>query len=220
MNDVKIYKLIFGAEFNVDNKYKELEEFYGKFGLFDPASFITKTQLITSIKLDYQKQLNELNEATAGCEESHILYKLQFANRFSIIELYFSRLIKILLTYYKGDREEVLKSNLFSRRSKEVDSINLEDIFTKVLDCTLYYKLEEYIEVLTKIINVDESEIDFKSFKSFVEVRHNIVHRNGYSKSFNYYPLTKKDIENLDELFEKTVFKIEKGVAKFIIKHI
>lgn len=162
--------------------------------------------------------LTELENASLSPDILEELHKMLYANVCSIMELYLKEaLIKYVLssdehkqkfvenyTDYKEDNFKLKLSEIYIKMK------NIDVTIRKSLDDLIYHNLSKIKPMYKNIVGIDLGDLSF-IFKA-IQIRHDIVHRDGKKKDGSIVKVTKTDVEEFSEKVLDLMFKIESHI--------
>lgn len=138
----------------------------------------------------------------------YMIYKMSYAYAVTLLESYLGDTAKSLISesesYFKNSISKVneLKKVRYSLEFLADNQINARGLAVKELSEILYHNISKVKRVFESILNT-RLDIDIKEVNKIVDIRHDITHRNGYTKEGVYIPLTKDVVLEMISEIEK-----------------
>lgn len=160
---------------------------------------------------DVSKLLEEIEPLPDETKEK--LYKLLYAKVITNMEAYLGDTLKryvlnneqILRTFVEKynpyDEEQILLSNLFTVKDK------IQSIVGETLSKLMYHNLPKIKPLYKDVLNIDCGNI--QDLCKAIQVRHDIVHRNGVDKSGNVHIITKEMVATLSKRVTDFIYNID-----------
>lgn len=210
--DITMATGIYGGEVNVENaEIMNLEEFYPDSEVDDEAA----QQLYDATHNEIEKALDAI--APLDDEVKRFMYRLLYANAITSMESYLSETLK----------REVLRNEDTIRRFTETykpfsnENLCLSDIFKKkeqipaiistVLKDLMYHNLAKIKPIFKTALDIDLGVIT--SLCKAVEVRHDLVHRNGKNHEGVEHNITESDVREVLALVKDMVSSVDSQFA-------
>ncbi|VUD48355.1 hypothetical protein TDB9533_01217 [Thalassocella blandensis] len=157
-------------------------------------------------------------------EFPQIIYKMSFTYAVTLLETYLSDTAKSLITesdtFFKNAiaKVEELKKARYSLDALAEGEVNAKELAVKELSNILYHNIPKVVKVLESILNA-KIKINIDELVHLTNLRHDIAHRNGYTKEGEKIVLSaaivsdaiKKLIEFTSDL-QKIINESQKGI--------
>lgn len=195
------------SDVNMDNSniLEVIEDFpedesYG----YDKELFEASHSEITKILEAIEPLSNDVKEK---------LYYMLYAKIITNIETYLGDTLKNLVLnndnylrkfvheYSPYEKEEFKLCDIFEKHDR------IKDIVKQSLDQLLYHNLWQIKQIYIKILDVDMGDISILS--KAVNIRHDIVHRNGKDKDGNVHTITKEMVAELAQAANDFIYNID-----------
>ncbi|MDR6679514.1 hypothetical protein J2W58_003730 [Pseudomonas psychrotolerans] len=149
--------------------------------------------------------------------ENKTLSRLLYANIITALETYLSdTLKKQVLSRLSIKRRFVQSNDAFKEKIfvqdifRRLDSLNDEICIT--IDTMSFHNIDKAISVYKAVLDTDFPKTLIAPLKNAVEIRHNIVHRNGKTTLGEIVDVSSDDVVALAELARSTVTHIDKQI--------
>lgn len=211
-NETEIDKIdqIIEGDFVIEENTETFEDTY--YYASGDASALDKTGGFNSryhIIRNYDKAIDDiitLSNLKIDEMDQRLLYRMLFANVYSSMEAF----LQDICVYYLMKEQKYKEAFLKSQESLSKEKINLSEIFDKInqvdykilnaVESTVFHRLSPEIRPLFKN-TFGISFPDYEYIDDNLTIRHDIVHRNGYSKDKSKFHIISKD--QLSELIEE-----------------
>jgi len=138
----------------------------------------------------------------------YMIYKMSYIYAVTLLESYLGDTAKSLISesdeYFKNSilKVDELKKARYSLEFLADNQIDARGIAVKELSKILYHSIPKVKRVFESILNTS-LDVDIKEVVKIVDIRHDIAHRNGYTKEGGCIPLTKDIVLEMISEIEK-----------------
>jgi len=152
-------------------------------------------------------------------KENELVNQLLFANIITILEVYLQNSLLDLLSNDKKLLEKLTKSSKFKTNKITLTKALLNDMniyLKELLKNIVFHNMPDVCLLYKEVLNI---EIEYKKDESIInaiEKRHDIIHRNGYSKKAEKINIS---IEYIKETLEKVNEVVSKIDTQIIDKY-
>ena len=144
-----------------------------------------------------------------------LLYRTLYANVISSLEAYLSdRLIQKVMSSKDVKRKFVEQFSDYGEQKISISDIfkqidNLDSRIKKDLRDIIYHNLPRVRNMYKKVLNIDFGDV--AELMRCIDIRHDIVHRNGKDKDGNLRDISKDDVITLAQKVSSFIQNIEAG---------
>jgi len=173
---------------------------------------ITALDIFSSAILDVEKLLE--TPPPGECES--LYYRMLYANLITTMETYLGdTFIGIVANdeSLKARANEVFLTIRNNRSFFKPGQCNREKM-AEVLDRLTWHRLDEAKTLYKEVLGIDFPQDKGNRLKKAVEIRHDIIHRNGKTKKGIGYPFTHKDVVGLKNLAERFIVRLERKMGQ------
>lgn len=165
--------------------------------------------------LVFQENIKDIEQSINS--ENVLVNKLLFANIITAFEVYLQNSLLNLLSEDKKLLEKLTKSNKFKNNKITLTKAlnNDMNIYLKELLKNIVFHNMPDVQLLYK--EVLDIEIEYKNDESIInaiDTRHDIIHRNGFTKKDTKVEVTEQDIRNIILKVSETVVKVDESIVK------
>lgn len=210
--DVTMATGIYGGEVNVENaEILSLEECYPDSEIDDEAA----QQLYDATHNDIEKALDAITHLNDHVKM--FMYRLLYANAITSMESYLSETLKrevlrnedsirrFTETYKPFSNENLCLSELFKKKEQ------IPSIISAVLKDLMYHNLGKLKPIFKDALDIDLGVIT--PLCKAVDIRHDLVHRNGKNHDGVEHNITEQDVRDVLSLVKNLVNSIDSQFA-------
>ncbi len=149
----------------------------------------------------------------------YMIYKMSYAYTITLLESYLGDTAKSLISesevYFRNGISKVdeLKKARYSLEFLADSKIDARGLAIKELSNILYHKIPKVKRVLESILGTG-LDIEIKPLVKIVDIRHDIIHRNGHTKEGVHIPLTKDIVLEMISEIEKFANVLQQQINK------
>jgi len=163
----------------------------------------------------FQENIRNIEQSIDS--ENKLVNKLLFANIITILEVYFQNSLINLLSDDKRLLEKLTKSSKFKNNKITLTKalLNNMNIYLKELLKNIVFHNMPDVQLLYK--EVLDIEIEYKKDEviiNAIDKRHDIVHRNGYTKKGSNIDVSNIDIKTTMAKVTEVIFKVDEQIIK------
>ncbi|MEZ7491202.1 HEPN domain-containing protein [Pseudoalteromonas distincta] len=212
LNDYSAYQDYLNDEYEWISEIKWLKE-NGSVDIYQ--NFVTE---LTNIKKLAENSLSEpipLNE--------NLIIKMCYSYSVTLLEAFLGDTIKALISennvYLNNALERVdqIRNTKYSLFDLSKSGMDLSGLAVKCVSEVLFHKIDKTMEMYKKVlgckINIDTSKV-----KLIIDIRHDIVHRNGYTKENEVIDILPHDLYQAITDIKNLVDKLQKIIANQKLK--
>ncbi|MEI4983852.1 HEPN/Toprim-associated domain-containing protein [Aeromonas caviae] len=166
----------------------------------------------------FENSLIELNDIKLD-ESTPVLQRMIFSSVITTMEAYLSDTLKKNVLNRDAIKKKFVKNSESLKRSR---NISLNDIYEALdtlderiideIDSISYHNVDVVTGLYKNVLLCSFPEDKIAQLKTNVEIRHDIVHRNGHKKDGSIIHIVKEDVENLITLVSDVVSHIDKQI--------
>ena len=164
---------------------------------------------------DTEKTIEAIEELPQKIKDN--LYRLLYANIISKMEAFLcDTIVNYVLSCEAHKRRFVQKYEPLATQKFQMSAIyakyeNLDKIIKGALTSIVYHDIE-LVKKLYK--NVVDIELPYtKAIEDAIQIRHDIVHRNGKDKDGNIHTVTRVDVEILSDHVKDFIYEVDRLVS-------
>ena len=164
---------------------------------------------------DTEKTIEAIEELPQEIKDN--LYRLLYANIISKMEAFLcDTIVNYVLSCEAHKRRFVQKYEPLATQKFQMSAIyakyeNLDKIIKGALTSIVYHDIE-LVKKLYK--NVVDIELPYtKAIEDAIQIRHDIVHRNGKDKDGNIHTVTRVDVEILSDHVKDFIYEVDRLVS-------
>ena len=164
---------------------------------------------------DTEKTIEAIEELPQKIKDN--LYRLLYANIISKMEAFLcDTIVNYVLSCEAHKRRFVQKYEPLATQKFQMSAIyakyeNLDKIIKGALTSIVYHDIE-LVKKLYK--NVVDIELPYtKAIEDAIQIRHDIVHRNGKDKDGNIHNVTRVDVEILSDHVKDFIYEVDRLVS-------
>ena len=212
LNDYSAYQDYLNDEYEWISEIKWLKE-NGSVDIYQ--NFVTE---LTNIKKLAENSLSEpipLNE--------NLIIKMCYSYSVTLLEAFLGDTIKALISennvYLNNALERVdqIRNTKYSLFDLSKSGMDLSGLAIKCVSEVLFHKIDKTMEMYKKVlgckINIDTSKV-----KLIIDIRHDIVHRNGYTKENEVIDILPHDLYQAITDIKHLVNKLQEIIANQKLK--
>ena len=165
----------------------------------------------------FRASINDLVELNAG-KRNPVLQRMIFSSVITTMEAYLSDTMKKnVLNRHAIKRRFVESLDKFIKNKIPASTVfsfmdSLDQKITEEIDSISFHKVDVVTGLYKNVLLCKFPEDKVSDLKKYVEMRHDIVHRNGKSKDGTIISITKEDLRRIIELVTEVVGCIDKQI--------
>ncbi|WP_080602595.1 HEPN/Toprim-associated domain-containing protein [Aeromonas hydrophila] len=165
----------------------------------------------------FRKSIDDLIELNKG-KRNPVLQRMIFSSVITTMEAYLSDTMKKnVLNRHAIKRRFVGSLDKFIKNKIQASTVfsfmdSLDQKITEEIDSISFHNVDVVTGLYKNVLLCKFPEDKVSDLKKYVELRHDIVHRNGKSKDGTVTNISKKDIEELINLVSDVVSHIDKQI--------
>ncbi|NEX81766.1 MULTISPECIES: HEPN/Toprim-associated domain-containing protein [Aeromonas] len=165
----------------------------------------------------FKSSINDLVELNNG-KRNPVLQRMIFSSVITTMEAYLSDTMKRnVLNRHAIKRRFVESLDKFSKNKIASNTVfafmdSLDQKITEEIDSISFHNVDTVTGLYKNVLLCKFPEDKVSDLKIYVELRHDIVHRNGKSKNGTTVSVTKNDLRDLMELVSDVVSHIDKQI--------
>ena len=172
----------------------------------------------TAFSESFATAIDDIKKLMLLDKNNQTLYRLLYANIITTMEAYlYDTIKKQIFTKPALERRFVENHDglrgtkmLVADLYKKMDTI--KDAVNEIIDKMTYHNLPVVRNIYKSVLDIDIPEKTISSLTNAINIRHDIIHRNGKNKSGELVLVTESDLEALVNLVSEVVREIDKHV--------
>lgn len=166
----------------------------------------------------YSTSIDDIKKLIELSPENIVLARLLYAAVITAMETYLSDTFKKQILNREAIRRRFIKNNDHFKNKKitlsdiyeNIESIN-EEIIKKINEMS-FHNIQKIPSLYKSVLNTEFPEHLISELISAIDIRHDIVHRNGKSVNSKKINITMRNVENLIKLIDLTIQHIDKQI--------
>lgn len=203
--------------------------FYGGYGEIEDVNTITDVEenlpgeddeyydklLFKETHSDTEKTIDAIEELPQEIKDS--LYRLLYANIISKLEAFLcDTIVNYVLSCEAHKRRFVQKYEPLATQKFQMSAIyakydSLDKIIKGALTNIVYHDIELVGKLYKNVADIDLPNT--KAIEDAIQIRHDIVHRNGKDKEGNLHTVTRTDVEILSDHVMDFIYEVDSLVS-------
>ncbi|MFQ2773034.1 HEPN/Toprim-associated domain-containing protein [Aeromonas caviae] len=166
----------------------------------------------------FENSLIELKDIKLD-ESTPVLQRMIFSSVITAMEAYLSDTLKKNVLNRDAIKKRFVKNSEHLKNSKRIslndifdELIKLDEKITDEIDSISYHNVDVVTGLYKNVLLCSFPNDKIARLSKSVEIRHDIVHRNGHKKDGSIIHIAKEDVENLITLVSDVVSHIDKQI--------
>ncbi len=153
-------------------------------------------------------------DVISDTQAKNYLLKLLYANAITVLEVFWASTLKSIIDYSSETKEQFVKEYYKSSNFGITDMVNsskvIDGMLTNSLNKIVFHKYKDVVKLYNMV------DIDFEQNKDIdkaIQLRHDIVHRNGKDTNGKIRDFTKDDVIVLIQIISEYIDNISQIVS-------
>jgi hypothetical protein len=172
----------------------------------------------------FKNSLIELQDIELD-ESTPVLQRMVFSSVITSFEAYLSDTLKKNVLNRDAIKKRFVKNSESLKRAKSISLNDIFDEFDKLdqkiideIDSISFHNIKTSITIYKNVLICNFPEEKIGELEDRVEIRHDIVHRNGHKKDGSIIHITREDVEDLIMLVSDVVRYIDKQILDGLLE--